>query len=57
MNEIQTTPTDDAAEWDRYVFVERPRCPRCESTDLQTKRSIDQGGRNARDTILHYALA
>lgn len=27
----------------RYVFIPRPRCPACESMDLKTLRSVDQG--------------
>jgi Zn ribbon nucleic-acid-binding protein len=27
----------------RYVFVSRARCPACDSADLHTIRSIDQG--------------
>jgi hypothetical protein len=40
-----TNTTDDpaGAEWDRLVFIVRPRCPRCGSADLQTIRSKDQG--------------
>lgn len=36
------TPTD-AAELARYVFIEKARCPVCDSADLQTIRSEDQG--------------
>lgn len=28
---------------ERIVFVTRPRCPRCESTDAKTTRSIGNG--------------
>lgn len=38
-----TTTTTDAAETLRYVFVEKPRCPRCGSDQLKTTRSDDQG--------------
>ncbi len=38
MNATRRT-TADAAESLRYVFVERPRCPVCESADLHTLRS------------------
>ena len=31
------------APLDRIVFVTRPRCPRCESTEAKTTRSIDNG--------------
>jgi len=35
----------------RYVFIDRPRCPACDSTDLQTIRSQDQhDGTTARRT-------
>jgi len=27
----------------RYVYIERPRCPKCGSIDLQTIRSRNQG--------------
>ena len=27
----------------RYVYANRPRCPVCRSSDLQTTRSIDNG--------------
>ncbi len=33
----------DAAESDRYVYVERPRCPRCGSPELKQTRARDQG--------------
>ncbi len=33
----------DAAETDRYVFIQRPRCPRCASPDLKTQKTIDNG--------------
>jgi hypothetical protein len=35
--------TTDAAETLRYVYIERPRCPRCGADDLKTIRSKDQG--------------
>ena len=34
---------DNAAEASRYVFCERPKCPRCKSPKLHTDRSTDQG--------------
>lgn len=34
-----TTSKDSAAERTRYVYIERPRCPACRGTDLQTVRS------------------
>jgi hypothetical protein len=34
---------EDSSEPDRYVFCERPRCPICECTDLQTLRSQKNG--------------
>jgi len=37
------TTTDDAAETLRYVYIPWPRCPACNSRDLQTLRSEDQG--------------
>ena len=40
---VNTTTIPDAAERDRYVYVERPRCPRCTSPKLKTLRSEDQG--------------
>ena len=36
-------PADDPACWDTLVIVERPRCPRCQSANLLTIRSQDQG--------------
>jgi transcriptional regulator NrdR family protein len=34
------------------VFVERAKCPRCESIDLHTKKSIDQrDGSTMRRTV------
>jgi len=35
--------TTDAGENMRFVFIERPRCPKCGSADLQTVRSKNQG--------------
>ena len=35
----QNASTDDSL---RYVYIERPRCPVCGSTNLQTIRSKDQ---------------
>ncbi len=46
----QDPPTDDSL---RYVFVQRVavQCPACNSTDLKTLRSKDQGdGTRARRT-------
>jgi len=36
---LPTTNRPEAAEQDRYVFLERPRCPKCGGADLQTIRS------------------
>jgi hypothetical protein len=33
----------DAAERDRYVFIERPRCPLCSSLRLKTDRTERHG--------------
>jgi transcriptional regulator NrdR family protein len=42
---------DDPAEELRYVFIDRPRCPRCYSDALRTKHSENQGdGSTKRDT-------
>jgi hypothetical protein len=38
-----STTTTDAAESDRYVFIERARCPKCGSDDLHTTRGKNQG--------------
>lgn len=32
-------PEDLPPRPDRYVFIQRPRCPQCESLDLQTTKS------------------
>jgi hypothetical protein len=40
----------DAAAWDEFVFVDRPRCPRCSSDDLKTTRSEQQGDGSVRRT-------
>ena len=39
---MTTTPSDDPSEIDRYVFVEKVRCPRCGDCDLQITRSKTQ---------------
>jgi len=38
-----TKPVLDAAEHLRFEFVRRPRCPACQSSNIQTIRSSDQG--------------
>ena len=40
---MSTDATADAAEHDRYVFVERARCPRCGSLKLKTTRTERHG--------------
>jgi DNA-directed RNA polymerase subunit M/transcription elongation factor TFIIS len=41
---MRTLPEQaDAAERDRYVFVERPRCPICNSAKLRTVRTERHG--------------
>ena len=44
-----TTNAPTTAEQLRYVFVERPRCPVCESSDLQTTRTERSGD----DSLTH----
>jgi hypothetical protein len=42
----------DAGERDRYVYIEKARCPVCGSDDLKTQHSEDQGdGSTKRDTL------
>ena len=41
----------DAAESLRYVFVERARCPKCASVNLDRKRSADQGDGSIKRTV------
>ena len=35
--------TTDAAELDRYVYIRRARCPICESPELKTQKTVDNG--------------
>ena len=37
------TDRTTAGEPDRYVFIERAKCPACGSSNLQTIRSRNQG--------------
>jgi DNA-directed RNA polymerase subunit M/transcription elongation factor TFIIS len=41
-------PAPDGAT--RYVFVARPRCPRCHSVDLKVYKTIDNGD----DSLTRY---
>ena len=52
MDAISSNSTDPA-EWGRYVFVERPRCPKCGSTVLKTRHSRREFGDGSitRDTV------
>ena len=43
-------PAHDAAESERYVYCELPRCPKCEGLALKTTRSIKQDD----DTRMQY---
>jgi len=47
-----TAPTSDPGESDRYVFVERPRCPSCGSENLYLKKTHprEADGSVTRDT-------
>ena len=40
---LSNTSTSDAAESLRYIFVERPRCPRCGSPALKTQKTVNHG--------------
>lgn len=42
----------DAGESGRYVFVERLRCTKCQSTDLRTTRSVEQGDGTRKKTTV-----
>jgi len=42
MSTAGTNPPRTAAEA-RYVYVERPRCPECQSVRILAYKTIDQG--------------
>ena len=51
INTISESTDGDPAESMRYVYIERPRCPLCDSVSLKTVHSEDQNdGSVKRDT-------
>jgi transcription elongation factor Elf1 len=48
-------PADtDAAESLRYVFASRIRCPRCNSVDLRTVRSVVRDDARQKTTVCRH---